>query len=352
VTTRPLRILIVSQMYPVPGHPDLGIFVRSMHEQLEARGHTVQVVAVTRRGGGPLKHLALGVRTIVAAVRFRPDVLYAHFLAPAGVWAALASLLVRRPVVPTAHGRDVRNIGVIRGVAASMRLLGRRAPRWIAVSEYLRQDLELRLPWLAGRVDVINSGIDLERFAGQDRAAARAELGWPGERSGPAFLFVGTLDERKNVMRLAEAFGRLGEGSLALVGDGPLRGELGDLPGVHLVGRVAHSEVSRWLAAADVLCLPSTVEPFGQALLEAMACERSVVATSVGGPPEFVGEGGGVLVDPLSVDSIEQGLRAAASLPNPNPRARELAALHDIRLQAERVERVLLDVTGSTVRAT
>ena len=54
-----------------------------------------------------------------------------------------------------------------------------------------------------------------------------------------------------------------------------------------------------WVAACDVLCQPSLVEPFGVALLEAMAGERSVVATSVGGPPEFVPPEAGVLVDPI-----------------------------------------------------
>ncbi len=94
-------------------------------------------------------------------------------------------------------------------------------------------------------------------------------------------------------------------------------------------------------AASDIICQPSLVEPFGQALLEALACERSVVATRVGGPPEFVSPEAGVLVDPTSVDSIAAGLAAAARLPSPNPAAREAAAEHDVRRQAERVERVL-----------
>jgi glycosyltransferase involved in cell wall biosynthesis len=90
-----------------------------------------------------------------------------------------------------------------------------------------------------------------------------------------------------------------------------------------------------------VLCQPRRVVPFGQAILEALASERSVVATRVGGPPEFVTPGAGVLVDPTSVEAISEGLHAAAELPSPNPAAREAAAPHDVRLQAERVERVL-----------
>ena len=96
-----------------------------------------------------------------------------------------------------------------------------------------------------------------------------------------------------------------------------------------------------WIAACDVLCQPSLIEPFGQALLEALASERPVVATRIGGPPEFVPPSAGVLVDPGSVDSIEIALRDAARLPVPNPSARAAAARHDVRRQAERIAAVL-----------
>jgi glycosyltransferase involved in cell wall biosynthesis len=152
---------------------------------------------------------------------------------------------------------------------------------------------------------------------------------------------VGSLSERKNVVRLADAFAALGRGSLTFVGDGPLRAQLDGRAGVRVVGRVAHDEVPRWLSAADVVCGPALIEPFGQSLLEAMACERSVVATRVGGPPEFVTDGCGVLVDPLDVADIARALDVAAGLPSPNAAARAAAAEHDVRLQAERVESIL-----------
>jgi glycosyltransferase involved in cell wall biosynthesis len=142
-------------------------------------------------------------------------------------------------------------------------------------------------------------------------------------------------------MRLARAFEHLREGRLAFVGDGPLRDALEGRHGVRVVGRVPHEQVARWVAASDVVCQPSLVEPFGQALLEALASERSVVATRVGGPPEFVTDGAGVLVDPDDERSIEQGLRAASELPTPNPAARKAAEPHDVTLQAARVEAIL-----------
>ncbi len=71
------------------------------------------------------------------------------------------------------------------------------------------------------------------------------------------------------------------------MGDGPLRGALEGRAGVTLAGRIPQAEVPQWVAACDVLCQPSLMEPFGQAALEAMAMERSVIATTVGGSPEF-----------------------------------------------------------------
>jgi glycosyltransferase involved in cell wall biosynthesis len=110
---------------------------------------------------------------------------------------------------------------------------------------------------------------------------------------------------------------------------------------VAVTGYVPHDAVPGYLERADVLCQPSLVEPFGQAALEALACARSVVGTTVGGPPEFVPAGAGVLVDPLDTDRLTEALREAAALPVPNPAARAAAELHDVRAQAARVETVL-----------
>ena len=160
-------------------------------------------------------------------------------------------------------------------------------------------------------------------------------------RDGPAFVCVGSLIERKNVVALADAFAAQGRGRLAFVGDGPLRDRLEGRAGVRVVGRVPHVQVPEWIAACDVLCQPSLREPFGQAALEAMAMERSVVATTVGGPPEFVTADAGVLVDPADQAGLADALERAAGLPAPNPAARAAAAEHDVGRQAARMADVL-----------
>ena len=319
-----MRILLVSQMYPGPDAPDLGTFVAQVERALAERGHEVERAVLDSRAGGKLRYLTLARRTVAAA---RPDVVYAHFLVPSGLIAALAG---RAPLVVTAHGRDVRNIGAFPGVAAATGLVVRRAETVVCVSDYLRRELETKLPAARGKIEVVSSGVDLERFAVA-----------PPPEGPPRFLCVGSLDERKNVVRLVEAFSRLGEGTLSFAGDGPLRHRLEGRDGVRLLGRVPHGEVPRLLAESHVLAQPSLIEPLGQALLEAMACGRSVVATRIGGPPEFVPPDAGVLVDPLDVDAIARALARAAALPCPNEAAREAAAAHDVRRQAERIEAIL-----------
>jgi glycosyltransferase involved in cell wall biosynthesis len=320
-----LRILLVSQMYPGPADPDLGSFVAQMEHALRERGHEIELAVLDRRGGGKARYLEL-LRKVRAAGPH--DVTWAHFLVPSGLIAARAG----GPLVVTAHGRDVRNVGAVPGVARLTARVVERASSVIAVSEYLRRELEEKVPAARGKTEVVDSGVDLERFRAVE----------PADRlESPAFVHVGSLTERKNVLRLADAFASLGRGSLTFVGDGPLRSRLEGRERVRVVGRVPHDAVPGWLAAADVVCGPALVEPFGQSILEAMACERTVVATRIGGPPEFVPAEAGVLVDPLDTDELARALETAAALPAPNEAARRAAAEHDVRRQAERVEAIL-----------
>jgi glycosyltransferase involved in cell wall biosynthesis len=327
-----VRILLVSQMYPGPDDPDLGVFVAQVERALAERGHEVELAVLDSRDGGKRRYATLSARASSAARRFRPDVVYAHFLVPSGLIAALAG---RAPLVVTAHGRDVRNVGAIPGIRALTRRTVSRASAVIAVSDYLRRELEAKVPEARGKTEVIDSGVDLERF--------RVEPAPDGE---PSYLCLGALSERKNVVRLAEAFERLPVGTLTFVGEGPLRPRLEGRPGIELVPSIPHDEVPARIAGARVVCQPSLVEPLGQALLEAMACGRPVVATRIGGPPEFVPPEAGILVDPLDVDALTEALAAAAELPCPSPEARAAAERHDVVLQAERIEGVLERAAG------
>jgi glycosyltransferase involved in cell wall biosynthesis len=322
-----MRILLVSQMYPGDSEPDYGVFVRSLEQALTARGHTIERAVLTTRRGGKAKYARLAGRSMFAARRLRPDVVYAHFLVPTGLLAGIAS---RAPLVVTAHGQDVANIGSMPGVHAATSAVVRRASAVIAVSDYLRRELEAKIPAARGKTQVVDSGVDLERFRPS-----------PPPDGPPAFLCLGSLTERKNVIRLARAFERLGEGTLTFAGDGPLRAQLEGRKDVRLLGAIRYERIPGLIAESHVVCQPSLVEPFGQALLEGMACGRAVVGTAIGGPPEFVPPEAGILVDPLDEQAIAAALREAAQLPRPNPAARTAAERHDVNEQARRVEAIL-----------
>jgi glycosyltransferase involved in cell wall biosynthesis len=138
------------------------------------------------------------------------------------------------------------------------------------------------------------NGVDAELFQPRDRAAARATLGLG---SGPLALYVGNLKEVKGVMDLAEAWPlvlrALPGATLAVVGDGPLKetfvasvASMGAR--VHLAGGQPLDQIPIWMAAADVIVLPSRNEGTPNVVLEAFASGRRVVASRVGGVPDLI----------------------------------------------------------------
>jgi glycosyltransferase involved in cell wall biosynthesis len=339
-----MRILLVTQMWPSEKNPDLGSFLVPLARELEALGHEVEVASISRRGGAPTKYARLIRRSVSAARRTRPDVVFAHFLFPAGYAGARAARAAKAPLVLMAHGQDVANLERIPGVTVATRRVVGRAAAVIANSSWLAERLVAKVPAAKPKLEIADCGVDLDAFSPQPAEPARKELGWEGE--GPAFLCVGSLIDRKNVVALADAFETLERGRLAFVGDGPLREALEGRPNVRVIGRIPQAEVPRWVAACDVLCQPSLIEPFGQATLEGMAMERSVVATTEGGPPEFVTSEAGVLVDPRDPKDLVHGLVAASKLPSPNAAAREAAAEHDAKKQAAKMAAVLERAAG------
>jgi glycosyltransferase involved in cell wall biosynthesis len=341
-----VRILFSTQMWPGPADPDLGSFLVPVVRELEALGHQVDVVAIDHRRRSRTKYARLAGETVARASRGHPDVIFAHVLFPGGGAGAIASLASRTPLVVMAHGQDVANMGAIRGVETITRRIVHRAAGLIANSRWLADRLVERIPEAEAKIEIADCGVDLDAFTPVDATAEREELGWVGE--GPAFACVGSLIERKNIVRLTDAFERLGRGRLAFVGDGPLRSSVEGRPGVRVIGRVPQAEARRWIGACDVLCQPSLIEPFGQATLEGMAMERSVVATTNGGPPEFVTPKAGVLVDPTDDDALFEALGAAAALPTPNRAARQAAAEHDVRKQVAKMAAVLERAAGGS----
>ena len=316
--------MCLSNMYPGPENPDYGAFVESMCDALERAGHEVERVVIASRAHGalhtPAKYAGL-TRRALARTR-AVDVIYAHYLFPTGAVAAACGRLLGRPWVVTAHGRDVRNLQNPRIRRLTEAALA-GASSVICVSRYLAGELRssgVALP----PVHIANMGVDLRRFRPADRADARPA--W-GSGSGPLVLAVGGLNERKNPLRLLQAFRLIRDAhpraTLAFVGDGPLagvdpRGAARSASATRWSCRalLPNPAMADWMAAADVLAIPSLIEPLGVVALEAMASGRPVAATRIGGTVEVVGRAG-TLVDPMDPRSIASGLLALLADPPP-----------------------------------
>jgi hypothetical protein len=105
-----MRVLLVTQMWPTASEPDLGAFLLPLRRELVALGHDVEVAAIGRRGGSPMKYARLTADAVRTARRCKPDVVFAHFLFPAGAAGLAAARTARVPLVVMAHGTDVANL--------------------------------------------------------------------------------------------------------------------------------------------------------------------------------------------------------------------------------------------------
>lgn len=199
------------------------------------------------------------------------------------------------------------------------RLSARRCDRIIAISESTRQDIIRFFHVPPSKVEVIYCGVDSQYRPVEDKAAVerfRLARGLP-ERF---LLYLGTLEPRKNVERLVEAFARVRaeRGSSHKLVLGGARGwlydhifsrvhELGLGEDVVFAGYVPDDELPLWYNAADVFIYPSLYEGFGLPPLEAMACGTPVVTTSVSSLPEVAGAAA-LMVDPLDVDDLASAI--------------------------------------------
>jgi len=198
------------------------------------------------------------------------------------------------------------------------RLSARRARRIIAISESTKRDVVRLLGVSPEKVEVVYCGIDeaFRPLAEDQVAAFRVQRGLP-ERF---VLFVGTIEPRKNVTRLIEAFAdlRFAICDLRLV-IGGAKGwfyqdvfarveELGLQGEVMFPGYIPVSELPLWYNAAELFVYPSLYEGFGLPPLEAMACGTPVIAANTSSLPEVVGEAG-LTVDPLDVEGLAEAMR-------------------------------------------
>lgn len=267
---------------------------------------------------GPL--YAASIAPLLPAYRGKVDVVLGSWAYPDGFAAVLAARALGVPCVVKLHGSDINLIAKLPGPRRLTSWALPRARRVVAVSRALAEEA-VALGVSRDRIRIVMNGVDAALFRPQDRAAARAALALPA--SGPLALYVGNLKPEKGVLDLAAAWSRVTVpgATLAIVGGGPAQAALAEATAafgdrVRLVGPQALDSIPTWLAACDVLTLPSHAEGTPNVVLEALACGRRVVATTVGGIPDLITSPTlGELVEPHAPDALAAALARALSTP-------------------------------------
>lgn len=273
---------------------------------------TLFVPRLAHGAWGPL--YAASIAPALVRYRGKVDVVLGSWAYPDGFAAVIAARLLGVPCVVKLHGSDINVMAKLPGPRRQTAWALSRAARVVAVSRALADEVAaLGVP--RDRIAVVMNGVDPELFHVRDRAAARSELGLPG---GPLALYVGNLKPEKGGLDLAKAWERvateLPDARLAIVGGGPLREALEAAlpPRATLVGPQPLDRVPLWMAACDVLVLPSHIEGTPNAVLEALASGRRVVATAVGGVPDLItSDVLGALVPPHQPEALAAALTHA-----------------------------------------
>ena len=348
-----MRLLIVTSQFPIAGEPNRGRPVYQTIRELSrlATVRVVSPVASYPRWAQPRSYLFRAsddtqtvegcdvqyvrypalpaltrpftggscARALQAPLKaFAPDLVLSYWLYPDAYGAMQAARKAGLPLVAGARGSDLRvRDAISRGLT---RPVVRAAQRLLVVSEDLGRVAIENYGADAARIRTIPNGCDASLFHPADRDAARAQLGIAAT-DAEVVTYVGRLVAEKGLRELLEAYRTLSVARprlrLVLVGEGPMREEIvSRLAGdpslqVTLAGAQPPAEVARWMAASDLVTLPSYSEGHPNVLVEALACGRPVVATPVGGIPEVVDADSGILVPARDAAALAAGLAQA-----------------------------------------
>ena len=339
--------------------------VRAQARALRARGHAVSVFgpasaplpdgeqsispAVAITFGGTESGLGvdpLAARRINALFeRERFDIVHVHEpLTPLVPWFVVRA--ARAPIVATFHVHRESGHRLYPVARPLLAPLMARISRRIAVSEPARRTVASHFP---GDYDIVPNGVDVDALRQPRR---RPEAIRDGARH---IVYVGRLEPRKGVDHLVDAMAHVRvqhpDARLIVVGDGPARSALESAArdlrlDATFVGRVDDEALPGYFQAADIVCSPAIGgESFGIVLLEALACERSIVATRIDGYAALVGDSGcGRLVPPgdarALAAAIDQLLSDDAERRRCGARGLEVARGYDWSVIARRLESI------------
>ncbi|HYL45456.1 MAG TPA: N-acetyl-alpha-D-glucosaminyl L-malate synthase BshA [Candidatus Limnocylindrales bacterium] len=255
--------------------------------------------------------LALATKMAEVAEGASLDLLHVHYAIPHSVSALLARMMAaprRLPFITTLHGTDITLVGNDRSYLPITRFSIEESDGVTAISNYLRdrtvKEFEIKKP-----IEVIPNFVNCDLYKRSEDMELRAQWAPNGE---PILMHLSNFRPVKRVTDVVDIFASVREkipAKLVMMGDGPDRGAAEYIvrkkklaKDVFFLGK--QDRVQEKLGLADLFLLPSDLESFGLAALEAMACEVPVIASNVGGLPEVVTHGvDGYLVPPRDVEA-------------------------------------------------
>lgn len=320
------KIVVFSNMYPSAEHPTYGIFVKNQVELLKASGVAIDSKVIDNPKAGKLHALLKYGKWFASSFiylmgnRKKLTMTHAHYAFPTGYISLIGKRLFNLPYVVTLHGGDIDKMPKKSArIAKLTRTILQEASHVITVGERLKQEVVTNFGVSEAKVTVMSMGVDRTVFHPLPKAEVRSELGLRKEE--PVILFIGNLIREKGILELVQAFAtvksQLPDASLRLVGSAKsatfveeVKGYIAthQIEGIHFEGTKSQKELAKWLAAADVLALPSYHEGFGLVALEAMAAGAPVVASDVGGLSYLLADGAGILVPAREVEGLARGL--------------------------------------------
>ncbi len=267
----------------------------------------------------PYYTLALASKIAEVAFYEKLDVLHAHYAIPHALSAMLAIQMLEDKcseskcfkLATTLHGTDITVVGADRGMQDVVRLAINKSDGVTAVSGYLK-DETVRMFRPKKEITVIPNFVDTSLFFRSPQQEIRTQLGVKDEK---IIIHISNFRPVKcigDIIRIFFALSQQTGATLLLVGDGPERSEaetlvrqFGIVDRVRFLGKLV--DIVPLLSIADVMLMPSNVESFGLAALEAMACGVPVVATLAGGFPEFIVPGRhGYLLAPGDIEGMTE----------------------------------------------
>lgn len=276
--------------------------------------------------------LSLAVKMMQVAETENLDLLHVHYAIPHSVSALLARMMAAPrplPFITTLHGTDITIVGNDRSFLPITKFSIEQSDGVTAISRYLKQrtleEFDIKKP-----IEVIPNFVNCDLYCRKDDPKLRAEWAPNGE---PILMHLSNFRPVKRLTDVVEIFALVHEkirAKLVLIGDGPDRGAAEYIvrkkklsKDVHFLGKQDH--VYELLAQADLFLLPSDMESFGLAALEAMACEVPVVASDIGGLTEVVEHGvDGYLHEPRNVD---EAAKYALDILSRSDRGREMGQI-------------------------